>query len=666
MFEFKHTSKQLKERFGLRVLVAGLFILVLFGILAWRFYYLQVVRYDNLSARAESNRISVAPITPRRGEIRDRNGEVLARNYRSYTLEVVPAYAGKLDAVLDDLAAVIYISDQERRRFMRRVGESGRYASIELRNNLNDTEAAWFAAQSFRFPGVEIKARWVREYPFGEIAGHVLGYVGRLSEQDYTRLEERGQLGNYRGTDVIGKKGLEKTWEEALHGRTGIEEVEVTARGRPVRVLRRTLPEAGQNLYLSLDIRLQEIAEKAFNGRRGALVAIEPETGDVLAFVSQPSFDPNLFIDGIDVANWRRLNESPDRPLINRPLFGTYPIGSTYKPFVALAALELGKRNGTERIFDPGYYEFGGQRFRNAGSAAYGSIDMTRALIVSSDTYFYALGPEIGVDALHDFMLPFGFGRITGIDLDGEKAGVLPSREWKRNAYRDPAQQRWYAGETVSIAVGQGYNSFTLLQLAQATAVLANGGKYMTPRLVQTVQDAASGVLRSLPSKPDHVIDLKPSNVDLIRRAMVETVRSGTPRASFAGAPYQAGGKTGTAQVFSLRGAKYRADAIDERLRDHGVFIAFAPADKPTIAVAVLVENGGWGGTAAAPIARKVIDYWLVEREKVAQDKQAAAAAQSAEAALDGGSSRAGTAVGAAQAAVASQSAVGREPARRE
>ncbi|MGO3742540.1 penicillin-binding protein 2 [Kerstersia sp.] len=646
MFEFKHTSKQLKERFGLRVLVAGAFILVLFGILVWRFYYLQVVRYDNLSARAESNRISIAPITPRRGEIRDRNGEVLARNYRSYTLEVVPAHAGDIDTMLEELDQVLEIDDAEKRRFKRRVNESGRYTSIMLRNNLSDTEAAWFAAQAFRFPGVEIKARWVREYPYGEVAAHVLGYVGRLSEQDFTRLEERGQLGNYRGTEVIGKKGLEKTWEESLHGRTGIEEVEVTSRGRPVRVLRRTMPEPGQNLYLSLDIHLQKIAEEAFDGRRGALVAIEPETGDVLAFVSQPSFDPNLFIDGIDVANWRRLNESPDRPLINRPLFGTYPIGSTYKPFVALAALELGKRKATDRIYDPGYYEFGGQRFRNAGSAAYGTIDMTRALIVSSDTYFYSLGPEIGVDALHDFMLPFGFGRLTGIDLDGEKAGVLPSREWKQRAYREPAQQRWYAGETISIAVGQGYNSFTLLQLAQATAVLANGGRYMTPRLVQALQNAATGVVAQLPSKPDHVLNLKQENVDLIRRAMVETVRSGTPRAAFANAAYRAGGKTGTAQVFSLRGTKYRAEAIDERLRDHGVFIAFAPADKPTIAVAVLVENGGWGGRSAAPIARKVLDYWLVERP--AQESKAAA--QAAEEA------------GAAPAAAGSEEAAGAPP----
>lgn len=646
MFEFKHTSKQLKERFGLRVLVAGAFILVLFGILVWRFYYLQVVRYDNLSARAESNRISIAPITPRRGEIRDRNGEVLARNYRSYTLEVVPAHAGDIDTMLEELDQVLEIDDAEKRRFKRRVNESGRYTSIMLRNNLSDTEAAWFAAQAFRFPGVEIKARWVREYPYGEVAAHVLGYVGRLSEQDFTRLEERGQLGNYRGTEVIGKKGLEKTWEESLHGRTGIEEVEVTSRGRPVRVLRRTMPEPGQNLYLSLDIHLQKIAEEAFDGRRGALVAIEPETGDVLAFVSQPSFDPNLFIDGIDVANWRRLNESPDRPLINRPLFGTYPIGSTYKPFVALAALELGKRKATDRIYDPGYYEFGGQRFRNAGSAAYGTIDMTRALIVSSDTYFYSLGPEIGVDALHDFMLPFGFGRLTGIDLDGEKAGVLPSREWKQRAYREPAQQRWYAGETISIAVGQGYNSFTLLQLAQATAVLANGGRYMTPRLVQALQNAATGVVAQLPSKPDHVLNLKQENVDLIRRAMVETVRSGTPRAAFANAAYRAGGKTGTAQVFSLRGTKYRAEAIDERLRDHGVFIAFAPADKPTIAVAVLVENGGWGGRSAAPIARKVLDYWLVERP--AQESKAAA--------------QAADEAGAAPAAAGSEEAAGAPP----
>ncbi|MEI2415276.1 penicillin-binding protein 2 [Orrella sp. JC864] len=611
MFEFKKTGQQQRQRFRLRAWVAVGLVFACFGLLSWRLWQLQVERHEGLAARADRNRIAVVPIPPRRGEIVDRNGEVLARNYRTYTLEVVPAQAGPLDELFKTLPQLVHISPADERRFRRRVAESSRYASVVLRNNLNETEASWFAAHAFRFPGVELKARWVREYPQGPVAAHVVGYIGRISESDLETLEASGQLGNYRGTDVIGKKGLEKTWEHVLHGRTGLEEVEVTARGRPVRTLRRIDPQPGANLVLSLDLGLQRVAEEAFAGQRGALVAIEPATGDVLAFVSQPSFDPNLFIDGIDVENWKLLNESPDHPLINRPLYGTYPIGSTYKPFVALAALELGKRRAHERFYDPGYYEFGGQRFRNAGSVAYGMTDMNRALVVSSDTYFYSLGPEIGVDALHDFMKPFGFGQLTGIDLEGERRGILPSREWKRSAYKDREQQRWYAGETISVAVGQGYNSFTLLQLAQATAVLANDGVYMKPHLVRGVQDPLNGSIEPTVSEPSYRIPLKQENVDLIKRALNDVVKVGTARRAFLGAPYNVAGKTGTAQVYSLRGGQYRANEIDERLRDHALFMSFAPAEKPSIAIALIVENGGWGGSVAAPVARKVYDYWL-------------------------------------------------------
>lgn len=611
MFEFKKTGQQQKQRFRLRAWVGGLFALVCFGILTGRFWYLQVDRYEGFSERADRNRIAVLPIPPRRGEVLDRNGEVLARNYRTYTLEVVPARAGPLDELFERLTPVVYLSPADQRRFRRRVGESSRYASLVLRNNLNDTEAAWFSAHAYEFPGVELRARWVREYPQGEVAGHVVGYIGRIADNDVENLEKSGQLGNYRGTDVIGKKGIEKTWEKALHGRTGLEEVEVTAGGRPVRTLRRIDPVPGSDIMLSIDLGLQRVAEKAFAGRRGALVALDPNTGEVLAFVSQPSFDPNLFVDGIDVENWRRLNESPDHPLINRPLSGTYPIGSTYKPFVGLAALELGKRRATDRIPDPGYYEFGGQRFRNAGGAVYGMTDLHRALVVSSDTYFYSLGPEIGVNALHDFVQQFGFGKVTGIDLEGERAGVLPSTEWKRRTYKDRERQRWYAGETISVAVGQGYNAFTLLQLAQGTATLANNGLYRRPHLVHAVRDPRTGELTATPSTPDYRIPLKQANVDVIKNAMADVVRVGTARRAFVGTKYQAAGKTGTAQVFSLRGGQYRAAALQERLRDHALFMGFAPVDNPQIAVALIVENAGWGASAAAPVAREIFDYWL-------------------------------------------------------
>ena len=616
MFDFKQTDQHQKRRFLVRAIVAGVLAVACFGLLGWRFWVLQVERHESLAARAENNRIAVLPLPPRRGDIVDRNGEVLARNYLSFTLEVVPGRAGNLDEMLGRLTPIVYVSSGDQRRFKRRVSESGRYANIVLRNNLNETEAAWFSAHSLRFPGVELRARWVREYPQGKAAGHVVGYVGRISESDVSMLENKGELGNYRGTDIIGKKGIEKTYETVLHGKTGFEEVEVTARGKPVRRLRKVDPIPGSNLVLSIDMELQRIAEEAFKDQRGALVAIEPSTGDVLAFVSQPSYDPNLFIDGIDVESWRRLNESPDHPLINRPVYGTYPIGSTYKPFVALAALELNKRRASDRINDPGYFEFGGQKFRNAGSAYFGSIDMHQALVVSSDTYFYSLAPEIGVNALHDFMKPFGFGQITGIDIEGERKGVLPSTEWKRNAYKKREQQRWFAGETISVAVGQGYNSFTLMQLAQATAVLANDGTSMQPHLVRAIKNPTSGEERLTVAEASHRIPLKPENIQAVKRALADVTVVGTARQAFVGAPYQAAGKTGTAQVYSLRGGQYQSSAIDERLRDHALFMGFAPAKDPKIAIAVLVENAGWGGSVAAPIARKVFDQWLLRNPK--------------------------------------------------
>lgn len=624
MFEYKRTTLHQKRRILLRVWVAGVFALACFLGLVGRLWYLQVDRYEGFAARADQNRIAVVPVPPRRGEILDRNGVVLARNYRDYTLEIVPANVKDMDALLEELNPIVNISPYQRRRFEQALGQSGRYSSVILRNNLSDLEASWFAAHAYKFPGVELKARWVREYPQGLSAAHVIGYVGRISEADMTRLEEDGELGNYRGTNSIGKKGIEKTWERTLHGKTGVEEVEVTASGRPVRTLQRTDPVPGSDLMLSLDIGLQKIAEAQFEGRRGALVAIEPGTGEVLAFVSAPSFDPNLFVDGIDVESWRELNESPDYPLINRPLYSTYPIGSTYKPFVALAALELGVRSPTLRIPDPGYYELGGQRFRNAGSAVYGPTDMHRAIVVSSDTYFYSLGPEMGVNALHDFSKQFGFGQLTGIDLDGERRGVLPSTDWKRQAYRKPEQQRWYAGESVSVAVGQGYNAFTLLQLAQATAVLADGGSYVEPHLVSKIRNPRTGGITATSNEPTHVIDLKPANLKVVRDAMVDVLKSGTARRAFLGADYTAAGKTGTAQVFSLRGAKYNAAQIEERLRDHALFMAYAPVENPRIAVALIVENGGWGSTVAAPIARTVFDYWL-DPQRAAKREQAAA-----------------------------------------
>lgn len=619
MFEFRKRSTIQKKKIRLRALVALVFVLGCFGLLIDRLWVLQVERYQGLAERADRNRIALVPIAPRRGDIVDRNGTVLARSYRDYTLEIVPAQVQNMDELISQISKVIPLTPLDIRRFKRRMGQTTRYASVMLRGNLTDDEAAIFAAHSFRFPDVNLRARWVREYPQGESAAHVVGYVGRISEKDQERLERDGVEGNYRGTDVIGKKGIEASYEAVLHGKTGWEEVEVAASGKPVQVLKRIDPIPGDTLHLSIDLGLQKMVEDLYSKgfvkegvpERGALVAIDPRNGQVLAYVSAPSYDPNLFIDGIDVENWRRLADSPEHPLIDRPVSGTFPIGSTYKPFVALAALKLGVRDPNARIPDPGYFEYGNQRFRNAGGAAYGPTNMHRALVVSSDTYFFSLGPLIGVDALHDFSLMFGFGRKTGIDLNYEKIGILPSREWKKKAFKDPRQQRWIPGETISVAVGQGYNSFTIMQLAQATSTLAADGKYIRPHLVSEMENTISKTRTPTVKQPDYQIAVSPASIRLVKDALVDVTRRGTAKRSFADAAYESAGKTGTAQVFSLKGSKYNSRNLKRNLWDHALYMGFAPAKEPKIAVALIVENGGWGASVAAPIARKVFDYWL-------------------------------------------------------
>lgn len=610
-----------RKKLLVRVFVAMLFVLGCFSLLVYRLYFLQVERYQGFSERAERNRITLLPIPPKRGDVVDRNGEVLARSYRDYTIELVPQEIQNIDEVIDELKTIIDITPLDIKRFKQRVAGSSRYSSIPLRRNITDKEAALFAANSYRFPKVSVKARWVREYPQGISAAHLIGYVGRISQKDQEKLEEKGLEGNYRGSDLIGKKGIELSYETQLHGKTGWQEVEVSASGRPVRVLRSTDPEPGYNLRLSIDLGLQKLAEGLFvkNGvaERGALVAIDPRTGQVLAYVSSPSYDPNLFVDGIDVDDWRRLSDDENSPLLNRPISGTFPIGSTYKPFVGLAAMELGVRGPEKRVYDPGYFEYGKQKFRNAGGAVYGSIDMHKAIVVSSDTFFFSLGPELGVDRLHDFSIQFGFGKQTGIDLVGEKRGILPSKAWKSKAFKDPKKKSWLVGETISVAVGQGYNSFTIMQLAQATSVLAANGVYMRPHLVNLLENPLDGSVTPVVKEPEYIIPLKQKHLDVIKRAMVQVTRSGTARKIFAGANYASAGKTGTAQVFNLRGSRYNARHLKKRLHDHALYIGYAPAENPKIALALIVENGGWSSAVAAPIAKQVFDYWLTpERQK--------------------------------------------------
>ncbi len=607
--------------FRRRLVIAGAFALLAFGGLFARFVYLQVYQHDHYQTLAESNRVAIVPIAPNRGVITDRNGVVLAQSYSAYTLELTPARISNLDATIDELAEIVEVSPRDRKRFRKLLDESKNFESMPLRTRLSDEEVARFAVNRYRFPGVDIKARLFRQYPFGEVASHVIGYIGRITERDLDRIAGWDESANYKGSDYIGKVGVELSYERELHGTTGVEEVEVDAGGRAVRTLSRTPPVSGNNLRLSLDINLQQVAEQAFGDLRGALVAIDPATGDILAFVSKPGYDPNLFVEGIDVANWEALNESPDKPLLNRPLRGAYPPGSTIKPFLALGALASGKRTPEFAIHDPGFFQLPGSsyRFRDDKPGGHGAVDMYRSIVVSCDTYYYVLASETDIDDTARFLSQLGFGSKTGVDIEGELTGVLPSREWKRTRFAGEKyraeHRKWYLGDSISAGIGQGYNAFTPMQLAYAISIVANNGVAFRPHLVKNIVDRKTGEVRSVAPQPTHTISAKPEQIAIIRNALVGVNREGTAARAFLGAEYTSGGKTGTAQVYSLKGEKYSAHKVDERLRDHAWFIAYAPAEQPKIALSVLVENGGFGAQAAAPIARKVLDYFLLGRK---------------------------------------------------
>jgi penicillin-binding protein 2 len=524
------------------------------------------------------------------------------------------------------------IQTKDRRRFKRLREESKSFDSLPIRNRLTDEEVARFSAQSYRFPGVEIKARLFRQYPYSELASHVIGYIGRINQRDKERLEEEEDAAaNYRGTEYIGKLGVEQRYERELHGITGVNEVETSAGGRATRSLSSRPAIPGQNVVLSVDIQLQKMVEDLFGNRRGALVALDPNNGEVLAFVSKPTFDPNLFVDGIDVENWQMLNESIDKPLLNRALRGTYPPGSTYKPFMAMAALSTGKRSASTIINDAGSWTYGGHTFRSHGDAGLGPVDMVRSIVLSSNVYYYSLANEMGVDAIHDFMKPLGFGQITGIDLPGEVRGILPSTEWKRNYYKKPEQKKWYGGETISLGIGQGYNTFTMLQLASATATLASGGMQFKPRVVTATQDALTHAQTQVGAQEPQDLGFKPEHMDVVRNGLVGVVTSGTSARVFAGAGYTSAGKTGTAQAVTIgQKDKYDAGKLSEYQRDHALYMAYAPAENPKIAVAVVVENAGFGAASAAPIARRVFDYWLLGQYPSEEDMAATQKGQTA------------------------------------
>ena len=613
MSELKDLENEL-GRFKLRLVAAGTFVLLAFALLGARLAHLQVVRHEDLAAQAETNRTAVLPIVPNRGRILDRNGEVLATNYSAYTLEITPSKVDDVEATIDALGEFVEIAARDRKRFKRLLDEGKGFESLPIRTKLSDEEVARFTAQRYRFPGVEVKARLFRSYPLGETGSHLLGYIGRINQAEKEKMEDwpDEQLANYKGTEYIGKLGLEQSYEAELHGLTGFERVETSAGGRALRRLSSHAPTPGNTLLLSVDIRLQAMVEELFGDRRGALVAIDPRSGEVLAFVSKPTFDPNLFVDGIDFDSWRELNESIDKPLLNRALRGTYPPGSTYKPFMALAALNSGKRAPNQVIMDGGSFAFGNHVFRSHGDKGLGAVDMVRSIVKSSNVYYYSLANELGVDLMFEQLLPFGFGRKTGIDIDGEVTGLLPSTEWKRKAYRKPEQQRWYAGETISLGIGQGYNNFTMLQMAYATATLVSGGQRFEPRLAREIEHAVTAASSRPESQPVAPLPLNPEHVSLIKRALHGVTQEGTSTRVFMGAPYASGGKTGTAQAIGIRqNEKYNAAKLAEHQRDHSLYTAFAPLDAPTIALAVVVENAGFGAEAAAPIARRVFDYWI-------------------------------------------------------
>ena len=619
--DVRNTEAELMD-FRVRVWVIGIAVLLLLGVVFARLVVLQVVRHDSFAERAESNRTAVVPIVPNRGQILDRNGVVLASNYSAYTLEITRSKVENLEETIDQLAEVVEISQRDRRKFHRLMADSKSFESIPIRTRLSDEEVAKFAAQRWRFPGVDIQARLFRSYPLETVGSHIVGYIGRISPKEKEAIEDWEDAANYRGTEVIGKLGIEQSYEKELHGLTGWEQLETSAGGYAVRRLNSRPATPGDSIVLSLDIRLQKMVEELYGNRRGALVAIDPRNGEVLAMVSKPAYDLNLFVGGIDTENWTLLNESIDRPLLNRALRGTYPPGSTYKPFMAIAGLESGKRKADTTIQDNGSWTFGGHTFRSGHPN--GPTNLRRSIIKSSNVYYYMLANDMGVEAIHDYLAPMGFGQLTGIDLRGEVRGVLPNQEWKRNTYKRPEQKKWFAGETISLGIGQGYNNFTILQLANAMAMLANHGVQHKPQLGLGRVDAVTREYQALPRDPAHPMGYKPEHVEAVRSAVAAVTVEGTARGVMAGAGYQSAGKTGTAQAVGVRqNEKYNAAKLTEYQRDHSLYVAYAPADNPTIALAVIVENAGFGAAAAAPLARRVMDYWLLGRYPSEEDMAA-------------------------------------------
>ncbi|MGO9515364.1 MAG: penicillin-binding protein 2 [Steroidobacteraceae bacterium] len=613
--------------FTIRGIVAGIVIGVLLLTVAGRLFYLQVIKYDYYAELSQGNRVHTDPIPPSRGLIFDRNGVVLADNLPAFQLELVREQVGgtqELDAALARLVAIGLLDAEELSSIKRTILSHHVYESVPIKLALDDDEMARFAVHRYEFTGVDIRPRLSRHYPFGPMAVHALGYVAAISEQDLKRIDSA----TYAGTTLIGKLGVEGAYESELHGTPGYREVLVNAAGRPVErqgaytpKLATRQPIAGADLILSLDMRLQRVAAEALAGKRGAAIAIDPHTGDVLVLASTPGFDPNAFARGLTTKQFDVLQNDIDKPLINRALRGAYPPGSTVKPFFALAALNYGVMTPEKTIFCPGHFILPGAShvFHDWKPKGHGTVSMRHAIMQSCDVYFYTVAQKLGIDRMHDFMTQFGFGDPTGIDIPGEKPGLMPSTEWKRHAYKRPAEQVWFPGETISVGIGQGYMLATPLQLAHAVAGIASRGQVFKPRLVAGVRAAGSKTVTPRPLSPERPITtVSADQWGVVFDGMeLATGPGGTAAVATAGTPYKIAGKTGSAQVFTVgENEKYNEKQLSERMLDHALFISFAPAEDPKLAVAVLVENGKHGGSAAAPIARKIFDAYLLPDKK--------------------------------------------------
>jgi penicillin-binding protein 2 len=594
-----------------RLMLAAAVIVFLLGLVVARLYVLQVVEYEHYVTLADSNRIRIKALPPTRGLIYDRHGIVMADNLPAYRLEIVREQVEDLEQTLERLGQYVEYSDQELKRFRQASLRRRPFETIPLKLNLSDEEVARLAVSLHEFEGVEINARLTRNYPNGEHAVHALGYVGRIDERDLGEVDET----DYAGTTHIGKLGLEKFYEHELHGKVGVQQVEVNANGRTLRVLSETPPIQGNNLHLTIDSRLQRVAEQAFGEQSGAAVAIDPNNGEILALVSMPVFDPNLFVNGISYENYDALRDSPRRPLFNRALSGQYPPGSTTKPFYGLAGLETRTAEHEQTTFCPGYYRLPNEprKYRDWKKEGHGRMDLNGAITQSCDVYFYDLAYRLGIDQMSAFMVQFGFGRKTGVDSTGERSGLMPSREWKRGSEGMP----WFPGETLISGIGQGAMLVTPLQLANSTAAFALKGERFQPHLVKSVEKIPDYTRIDIASRVAGRYQIqKEINWEHVHRAMVNVVHGlrGTARGISRGLKYQVAGKTGTAQVFEIaQDEEYDEDEVAEKLRDHALFISYAPADEPRIAVAVIVENGGSGSSVAAPIARRILDAYLLE-----------------------------------------------------